>query len=311
MSVYGQGRNLCSWLALLGMATLVTSAAAATHRFKMLSSQRVRSIMRCSDIESLRTHDFPGVLKERVPGTPGHEEVRKYIVSRLSQLNCSRWNITEHSFEDDTPLGRKPFTNIIATLDPHVSKRLVLAAHYDSKILTGKQFLAATDSALPVALLLDLALTLDEKLLERELADYSLQLIFTDGEEAFRYWTATDSLYGARRLATDMAGELLSVEDNNGLEAMTAFVLLDLIGAASPSFHDMYEPGSQLFQRMVKIERRLHDDGHLEGHSSHYFNERTAYGLYHIEDDHKPFLDKGVPIVHLIAYPFPHMEVYL
>ena len=43
----------------------------------MLSSQRVRSIMRCSDIESLRTHDFPGVLKERVPGTPGHEEVRK------------------------------------------------------------------------------------------------------------------------------------------------------------------------------------------------------------------------------------------
>ncbi len=89
-------------------------------------------------------------------------------MSRLSQLNCSRWNITEHSFEDDTPLGRKPFTNIIATLDPHVSKRLVLAAHYDSKILTGKQFLAATDSALPVALLLDLALTLDEKLLERE-----------------------------------------------------------------------------------------------------------------------------------------------
>ncbi len=89
-------------------------------------------------------------------------------MSRLSQLNCSRWNITEHSFDDDTPLGRKPFTNIIATLDPHVSKRLVLAAHYDSKLLPKKQFLAATDSALPVALLLDLALTLDEKLQERD-----------------------------------------------------------------------------------------------------------------------------------------------
>lgn len=203
-------------------------------------------------------------------------------MSRLSQLNCSRWNITEHSFDDDTPLGRKPFTNIIATLDPHVSKRLVLAAHYDSKLLPKKQFLAATDSALPVALLLDLALTLDEKLQERDvclsvnmwvycslqlvnyslpvcvyfplqLADYSLQLIFTDGEEAFQNWRATDSLYGARRLASDMAGELLGVEDKNGLQAMTAFVLLDLIGAANPSFHDMFEPGSQLFQRMVKI----------------------------------------------------------
>lgn len=92
----------------------------------------------------------------------------QYILSRLSQLNCSRWNITQHSFESDTIIGRKPFTNIIATLDPHVDKRLVLAAHYDSKIIKGKKFLGAIDSALPVALLLDIALTLDQKLQERE-----------------------------------------------------------------------------------------------------------------------------------------------
>lgn len=48
-----------------------------------------------------------------------------------------------------------------------VDKRLVLAAHYDSK-MTPKGFLGATDSALPVALLLDMALTLDEKLQNRE-----------------------------------------------------------------------------------------------------------------------------------------------
>ena len=95
----------------------------------------------------------------------------QYIVSRLQQLNCLRWNVTLHSFEDSTPLGVKPFTNLIATLDPHVDKRLVLAAHYDSKLIPpqdGKEFLGATDSALPVALLLDLALTLDEKLQNRE-----------------------------------------------------------------------------------------------------------------------------------------------
>ena len=48
-----------------------------------------------------------------------------------------------------------------------VDKRLVLAAHYDSK-KTPTGFLGATDSALPVALLLDMALTLDEKLQNRE-----------------------------------------------------------------------------------------------------------------------------------------------
>ena len=92
-------------------------------------------------------------------------------MSRLQQLDCSRWNITEHSFEDRTPHGVKSFTNIVATLDPEVDQRLVLAAHWDSKVLppkNGKHFVGATDSALPVALLLDLALQLDQKLQERE-----------------------------------------------------------------------------------------------------------------------------------------------
>lgn len=62
----------------------------------------------------------------------------------------------------------KTFTNIIATLDPEVDRRLVLAAHYDSKLI--KNFLGATDSALSVALLLDLALTLDQKLRDRQVS---------------------------------------------------------------------------------------------------------------------------------------------
>lgn len=76
--------------------------------------------------------------------------------------------MTEHSFEDSTPYGTKPFSNIIATLDRDVDRRLVLAAHYDSKYMKNKVFLGATDSAIPVALLLDLALTLDEKLKDRK-----------------------------------------------------------------------------------------------------------------------------------------------
>ena len=62
----------------------------------------------------------------------------------------------------------KPFTNIIATLDPHVDRRLALVAHYDSKYFANTKFLGATDSALSVALLLDLALTLDQKLGNRQ-----------------------------------------------------------------------------------------------------------------------------------------------
>ena len=59
----------------------------------------------------------------------------QYIIARLNQLKCSRWKITLDTFTDTAPdpFGEKQFTNIIATLDPDVDKRLVLAAHYDSK----------------------------------------------------------------------------------------------------------------------------------------------------------------------------------
>lgn len=36
-------------------------------------------------------------------------------------------------------------------------------------------------------------------------SDIAVQLIFFDGEEAFREWTDTDSLYGSRHLAAQMA----------------------------------------------------------------------------------------------------------
>ena len=85
----------------------------------------------------------------------------------------------------------------------------------------------------------------------------SLQLIFTDGEEAFRSWSSTDSLYGARELAQAMnqPDGLLSANGKTGIEALEAFILLDLIGSINPHpvFHDRYQATTNLFQRLVKI----------------------------------------------------------
>lgn len=81
------------------------------------------------------------------------------------------------------------------------------------------QFLGATDSAAPCAMLLDLAQAVtpalrarqtrlaqangndnddDDDDTEREAAQTTLQIVFFDGEEAFHDWTATDSIYGSR-----------------------------------------------------------------------------------------------------------------
>lgn len=87
------------------------------------------------------------------------------------------------------------------------------------------QFIGATDSAAPCAMLLDLAEAItpalearkarlaaaasekennddwdddDDDFDEQEAAQTTLQFIFFDGEEAFHDWTATDSIYGSR-----------------------------------------------------------------------------------------------------------------
>jgi glutaminyl-peptide cyclotransferase len=141
-----------------------------------------------------------------------------------------------------------------------------LACHYDSKA-TPYGFLGATDSAVPCAMMLHLAATLDKSLKahKEETRDTTLQLIFFDGEEAFQQWTSTDSIYGSRHLAhlwnkrkfpsnqlerkkcahiDDMASEL---------DRMDVMVLLDLLGGPNPTFYNYFTNTYPLFMRLYKI----------------------------------------------------------
>lgn len=70
------------------------------------------------------------ILIPRAPDTTNNTLVRNYIADTLRKLN---WDVEEDTFEDNTPYGVKRFTNIIATKDPKASRRVVLAAHFDSK----------------------------------------------------------------------------------------------------------------------------------------------------------------------------------
>jgi glutaminyl-peptide cyclotransferase len=66
-------------------------------------------------------------------------------------------------FTASTPLGPLDFGNVVATLDPGAAHHLTLACHYDSKLFPpgSAPFVGATDSAVPCALLLELAQALD------------------------------------------------------------------------------------------------------------------------------------------------------
>ena len=75
-------------------------------------------------------------------------------------MSAVGWMVEEDSFYEYTPYGNRHFSNIIATLSPGKSRRVVLACHYDSKLMPTVRFVGAIDSAVPCSLLMDSAFRL-------------------------------------------------------------------------------------------------------------------------------------------------------
>ncbi|KAF5380916.1 hypothetical protein D9615_004165 [Tricholomella constricta] len=278
------------------------------------------------------------ILIPRVSDTENNTVVRNYIISTLEALH---WHIDVDEFTDKTPIGTKRFRNIIATKDPTATRRVILSAHYDSKYgasYPDNQFVGATDSAAPCALMLDLAEALNPLLEQRkkrmdegleddeDVADTTLQLVFFDGEEAFVSWTETDSIYGARHLADKWASTYLSPHDKRRLMGIHSteltgiehLILLDLLGAPQPLIRSYYLDTAWLFDALVSVERRLGESGAFAdgeekemapGKWTSYFlpRDKLQMNLGYIGDDHVPFLERDVSVLHLIPEPFPRV----
>ncbi|XP_067875101.1 glutaminyl-peptide cyclotransferase-like protein isoform X2 [Heterodontus francisci] len=275
-------------------------------------SSQVRHLASLIDFQRLWNVFLMPMLIERYPGSGGIEFVRQHIKGHLGSLSA-QWTVELDTFEDNTPHGMRTFSNIVATLDPSAHRRLALACHYDSKYFPrddrGRIYVGATDSAVPCSMMLELARSLDRELakLKDKRSDLTLQLLFLDGEEALVTWSPTDSLYGSRHLAEHMvrAKHPGGTASTTLIDSLDLFVLLDLLGVEKPVFLNHFKNTARWFNRLVGIEKRLHKLGLLQVHPFEvtYFNEHTYYGP--VEDDHIPFLRKGVPILHLISTPFP------
>lgn len=256
-------------------------------------------------------------------------------------------DIEKDAFEAATPIGTKPMTNLVFTHDPSAPRRLVLSAHLDSKYFSthpADQFVGATDSAAPCAMLLDLATALTPWLDARKRRvdaaggeegragqGETLQVVFFDGEEAFRDWSATDSIYGARHLAdkwstaAEVSPAPIQSMPATTLARISHLVLLDLLGAPNPLVRSFFPNTGWLFDEFLHAEDRLGRAGvlwpgldqdryavqreQLGARERSFFVPRNAPGMQmhagSIEDDHLPFMHAGVPIVHLIPVPFP------
>lgn len=295
-------------------------------------------------------------LVPRPVGSIRHVKLQHWIISFFASLRASSrslaWTLFRDSFTQETVIGRQTFTNYVALSTLDAKNYIVLSAHYDSKRVNLSRgvrpdletFIGATDSAASCALLLALAqsfTTMADKLADRgQRPSYGIQLILFDGEEAFKDWSAEDSLYGSKHLAgiykknvtTMMDLPLDVVVPSTGVspftetlaftsKAVRLFVLLDLLGAKG--FHRMINfsrQTSSYFQLLAFLEQTLLslppqqqsavdaiiDDVDLEESSSLYFRNVSGFGIS-VDDDHKPFQALSIPILHLIPVPYPNV----
>ncbi len=255
------------------------------------------------------------IARPRPSGSSSSAAVQSYIQSQF----CPKfWDFERDShLLEETPAGSITFTNLIFTSKVKKPKRIMIAAHYDSKVLEAhamdnlskdelrklleeSKFIGATDSAFSCALMVSLAQELEASL--DASAEFSLQFVFFDGEEAMIHWTEADSLYGSRSLASKW-------QKSGQLESIELMILLDLIGSSDAiQIYSFHAPATKLgleFDFLKSIERSL-----IAPHSHQLFSDSQQYSHlkgFAIEDDHTPFHSKGVPVLHLIPVPFPQV----
>ncbi|KAH6657764.1 hypothetical protein BKA67DRAFT_556264 [Truncatella angustata] len=317
---------------LIVLLFLVALFPGASSAYETVSDDTLRSIPDGGgDFEIHSGALLAPILIPRVPGTPGSETAQRHFVEFFRKY-LPDWRIDWHNSTSKVPgPGDReiPFTSLVFTRDPPWAQpgdvgRLTLAAHYDS-LYNPEGFIGAIDSAAPCAMLLHVARSIDAALTKKWKhmedngdagsgleEDKGVQIILLDGEEAWETWSSTDSLYGARALAETWDSQRYPSMSayQTPIQAINMFLLVDLLGAPNPNIPSYFESTHWAYQAMAKIEHRMRVVGLLQTTSAKpWFSESkkvpNQFNRGYIEDDHIPFLIRGVPILHIIPTPFP------
>ena len=231
-----------------------------------------------ADFSGQRAFDFTKKavsFGERPSGSEAIAKTQAFILSQLKKLKCQ---ITEDAFIAETPAGKVPMRNIIATFPGPSGRMIVVSGHYDTKPMPG--FTGANDGGSSTGFLLELAHALNHA--PRK---HSIVLVFFDGEEAVRDWSDTDSLYGSRHLA-------MKWEAGKTLHKINALINVDMIGDANLDLQ-RNPNGSQTLTRLIW------EVAAEKGYQRSFQNDYLA-----IEDDHIPFYRRGVSAVDLIDFNY-------
>jgi glutaminyl-peptide cyclotransferase len=224
----------------------------------------------------------------RWPTSQGHAKAEQFLRDQFKHDQ-----VEEDTFTANTPIGLVPLRNFIVRFPGKKNGVIVLGTHYETNYpLKNINFVGANDGGSTTGLLLAIADQLRAEVARNKVLDgYSVWLVFFDGEEAFQTWSESDSTYGSRHLAAKWGRD-------GTLSKIKAFMLADMIGDKDLDI----QRESKSTGWLVDLVRQA---AHKYGYDRYFFQTEEA-----VEDDHLPFVERGVPSIDVIDLDYGPNNAY-
>ena len=217
----------------------------------------------------------------RIPNSASHQGTGNYLIQRFKEFGAT---VTTQEFEATTFDGKKLFLkNIIASYFPEKQKRILLAAHWDTRPFADKDlqnknatFDGANDGASGVAVLLEIARQLGKS----PAPDVGIDLILFDGEDWGEKNDMMNRIPPAQGLDSWWCLGSQYWAKHKHKPNYTAYygILLDMVGATDSHF---FQEGNSM-EYAPKIVEKVWGTASRLGYSSVFVRQREGAIL----DDH-------------------------
>lgn len=231
----------------------------------------------------------------RVPGTPGHDQTKIWLISKLKYFG---FEVQTQEFEAKTYDGLTwNLSNIIASYNPEATKRVLLAAHWDTRRIADKDteridepIDGANDGGSGVGVLLEIARVMGSQNLKPSIG---IDIIFFDGEddgEPDKSLTQNNS-----QIWWCLGSQYWSKNKHQSNYSAYYGILIDLVGGKNARF---YREGHSR-QFAAGILKKVWSNASKIGHGDYFVNRDAP----EILDDHY-FVNQygGIPMIDILEF---------
>jgi glutaminyl-peptide cyclotransferase len=231
----------------------------------------------------------------RVPNTAAHKKCGDFLESKLKATGAEVMiqSFTAKAYDGTT----LELENIIASVNPAASKRILLAAHWDSRPFADqdekdkrKPIDGANDGGSGVGVLLEVVRTLQ---LASKKPDVGVDIILFDGEDYGQ--PDFDSDKGEAQNSWCLGSQYWS--KNRHKENYSAYygILLDMVGAKNAKFA---KEGTSMHFAPSVVEK-VWNIAHMKGFGNYFISQETGA----ITDDHAYVNELAkIPMIDIIEY---------